>query len=263
MKIKVRVWGGLSFINALINGIGSVMAINLPLKIIIRENKEWDCDEVAREIFKASGVDGHYSVSIFSEIPIGMGLKSSSAYTVALALGAQKIKGHVDPENAVKVSAQVSKKMGISYTGAYDDAYASIYGGIVISDNRTGSLLKRREAPKKWAVTLGLKEGMSKKVNPESLKIFGDLGTLAVNYVENEKYFSASLLNSLIVASANGYPTEPVIAAVKKGAISGISGNGPAYFAISEGYNYKFKDMKNIFTRPANEQYSIAIISDV
>jgi len=263
MEIKVRVWGGISFVNALITGIGSVMAINLPLKIIIRESKEWDCDEVAREIFTASGVSGPYSVSTFSEIPVGMGLKSSSAYTVALALGAQKIKGYVDPEKAVKVSAEVSKKIGISYTGAYDDAYASIYGGIVISDNRTGSLLKRWEAPKKWAVTLGLKEGMSKKVNPEFLKVFSDLGTLAVNYVENEKYFSASLLNSLIVASANGYPIEPIIAAVKKGAISGISGNGPAYFAISEIYNYKFKDMKNIFTRPANEKYSIEVTGDV
>ncbi len=262
MKIRVRVWGGISFLNALICGKGSVMAINLPLEVEIKKSNEWDCDETAKEIFKALELDGHYSVSTFSKIPMGVGLKSSSAYTVAIALGAQAIKGHVDPEAAVKVSATVSKQMGISYTGAYDDAYAAVYGGIVISDNNSGTLLKRKDAPQKWLVTIGLKEGIKKTVNWKVMSSFAELGNIIVDYLEKEKYFSASMLNSLIVATANGYPLDPIITAAKLGFLTGISGNGPAYFTISEGSHYEFKEMKNVFTRPANDKYKIEVLSD-
>ena len=262
MKIKVRVWGGISFLNALISGVGSAMAVKLPLEVEIRKSAEWDCDDIAREIFKASGLDGRYSVLTFSKIPVGMGLKSSSAYTAALALGAQAIKGNVEPEIAVNVSAKVSKQMGISYTGAYDDAYAAVYGGIVISDNIKGSLLKRKEAPQNWLVTIGLKEGMKKTVNWKALRSFAELGKAVVEHLEKGDYYFASTLNSLIVASVNGYPSDPIVSAARAGFIAGISGNGPAYFAISEGLNYKFNGMKNIFTEPANEKYRIEVLSE-
>ncbi len=262
LPYDVRVWGGISFLNALISGKGSVMAVKIPLEVEIRSSNEWNCDDVAKEIFRASELDGPYSVLTLSKIPIGVGLKSSSAYTVALALGAQALKGHVDPEKAVRVSAEVSKEKGISYTGAYDDAYAAVYGGIVISDNRTGFLLTRREAPRRWLVTIGLKEGIKKTVNQKALSSFGELGSVVLDHLKKEKYYFASILNSLIVASANGYPTDPIVKAAKAGLIAGISGNGPAYFAISEGLNYKFKDMKNVFTSPANEKYSIEVLSD-
>ncbi|MGC8593117.1 MAG: shikimate kinase [Nitrososphaeria archaeon] len=262
MKIRVRVWGGVSFLNALISGFGSAMAVKLPLEVEIKKSMEWDCDDIAREIFKASGLEGRYSVSTFSKIPVGMGLKSSSAYTAAIAIGAQAIKGHVEPEIAVSVSAKVSKKMGISYTGAYDDAYAAVYGGIVISDNIKGSLLKRNEAPQNWLITIGLKEGAKKTVNWKALSSFSELGKVVLKHLEKGDYYFASTLNSLIVASASGYPADPIVNAAKAGLIAGISGNGPAYFAISEGSNYRFNGMKNIFTEPANEKYSVEVLSD-
>ncbi len=259
MKVKVRVWGGVSFINALIGMYGSAMAVKLPLILEVEESDRWLGDQIAKAIFEEIGLKGKFSVKVSSEIPQGVGLKSSSAYTASLAIAGLAFKGNVDVDEAVKVSAKVSKRLGLSFTGAYDDAYASVLGGIVLTDNSTGKLISRFEAPSAWKVTIAINEELKKTVNQGLLEKFKELTDLLIRYVKERNFWAAALLNSLIVSSSNGYPKDPFIKAASTGAIAGISGNGPAYFAIKEGEPYVFEGMKNIFSSPANEGYLLEV----
>ncbi|MGC8569038.1 MAG: shikimate kinase [Nitrososphaeria archaeon] len=260
MRVRARVWGGIGFLNALISGYGSAMAVRLPLTVELERSKDWDCDEVAKEIIRDVGLEGRYSVKVRSEVPVGVGLKSSSAYTSAIALAALRLKGEEDPFRAVRISAKVSRALGLSYTGAYDDAYASVLGGIVLTDNSNGRLISRISAPESWKVTIGYYEGSRKRVEREKLEAFRELGLLAKSMFESGRLMLASLTNSLIVAAANGYSADPFLRFSEEGLISGISGNGPAYFVIYEDGARTFEGMKNLTTSPANQPYEVTVL---
>jgi shikimate kinase len=83
-----------------------------------------------------------------SEVPMGSGLKSSSAAANAAvvatldALG-EEAKAEIGALDAIQIGVKAALDVGVSITGAFDDACASLLGGIVITDNKKMELINR------------------------------------------------------------------------------------------------------------------------
>ncbi|MEM0122874.1 MAG: shikimate kinase [Conexivisphaerales archaeon] len=263
--MKIRAWGGVSALNAIISGYGSTMAVSMPVDVTVEYSDKTEIiaadNQIIEEIMRLLGVT-RYRVSVESHIPIGMGLKSSSAVSSAVALALiSMVEGKYDVDMAVNVSAKASKNLKISVTGAYDDAYASLLGGIILTSNKEGRLITRIDAPNGLDAFIGIPGNLKKVVNVESLRSLESLGIELKGLIEGGKWAQAMTINGLLVASANGYDPSPAIEAVREGAIAaGISGNGPAYFCLVKhgtGAPKSFRNLKVIKSVPKNSGYEI------
>lgn len=217
--------------------------------------------KLVEEIMRLLGVN-RCRVEVDSHIPAGMGLKSSSAVSSAVALALiSLVEGKYDVDRAVKVSAEASRNLKISITGAHDDAYASLLGGIVLTSNVEGRLISRLAAPDDLSVFIGIPTNKKKTINIEALRSLKSVGAELKVLIEQGKWAQAMTINGLLVASANGYDPAPAIGAVREGAIAaGISGNGPAYFCLVRpemGVPRSFDGLKVIRSSPKNSGYEI------
>ncbi len=83
-----------------------------------------------------------------SNIPIARGLKSSSAAANATALATTAAIGKkLDDLEIVKIGVEAAFDAKVTVTGAFDDACASYFGGIVITDNLKREIIKQLPLP--------------------------------------------------------------------------------------------------------------------
>jgi len=166
-------WGAISFLNALFTGIGAAAAIDLRVTARVEiepavaspavlVTADEDCDtplaraalaSACRQFGGGTGYRAHLTVA--SEIPPSKGLKSSSAVSVAIGRAVGNGFGRTpSPESLARLSAVVSREVGLSATGAFDDAMASAGGGIVVTENAPETVLSRVSAPSDWSIVL-------------------------------------------------------------------------------------------------------------
>lgn len=156
--------GAITFVNALPTGIGSAAAITLPVEAEVDLEREHrgtalvvlpPNDTPLVRAALAAGVERFAAgrslsarVRIRSAIPAACGLKSSSAVSGAVLAAVARAAGEpAGPTLLARMSADLSQKIGLSATGAFDDAYAALAGGAVITDNRNRKVLWAGEAP--------------------------------------------------------------------------------------------------------------------
>src|SRR5207245_3407440 len=90
-----------------------------------------------------------------SNIPIAVGLKSSSAAANAVALAtASAIDEKTAAEALVGIGVDASIESGVSLTGAYDDSFASYHGGSVLTDNDHRKVKKILKIPRDFKVLI-------------------------------------------------------------------------------------------------------------
>jgi shikimate kinase len=85
----------------------------------------------------SDGISGGH-VRTESEVPMAAGLKSSSAAanaTVLAALDALGVADEVSREEACRLGVRAAREAGVTVTGAFDDASASMLGGVTVTDN--------------------------------------------------------------------------------------------------------------------------------
>ncbi|MEM0200307.1 MAG: shikimate kinase [Saccharolobus sp.] len=258
----MQAYGGVSIVNALPSWYGSSLAINLKVDVNIKEGKR----DLTRENTLISTIINYFkekysipdiTVDIKSEIPQKSGLKSSSAVSVALIHEIVKRYGIKDV-SPPKLSAILSLKAGVSYTGALDDAVASYCGGVSFTNNKYFQIIKTEDPPSDLVILLLARGGRQKEVNINKLKkykhVFEEIFRISIKDI-----ILGMKINGILIANILDYPIDPIETALKNGALaSGISGNGPSYFAVckegEEGKVYeslkKFGDV--IITKPVN-----------
>jgi shikimate kinase len=259
MKSKALTYGAISIINAIPIGKGSALSIDLKtiaeieifedpeerifVEIIDNPNENTSlAKEVVKEFLNKAEIRKHsVKVKTFSNIPIGVGLKSSSAASNAIALACSSALGlKLKDLEVVDIGVNASIKSGVSITGAFDDACASYFGGIVITDNYKREIIKMDKIYEKLKIVLYIpnKKFYTSQIDRKRIKAISKIVHEAYEIALSNKYWEALTINGLACASALGFDTKPIIDALESGALaSGLSGTGPAISAICEEEN--------------------------
>jgi len=195
-------------------------------------------ETTARRVFQRFRVDRRFGalVETRSNIPVAVGLKSSSAASNAVALASLKALGKKTSDiQTVRFGVEASLRAGVTLTGAYDDACACYFGGLVVTDNKHRRILKRFKPEGRLKVLIHVpnRKKYTSDVDPTSLKRVRSFVQVAHREALRGNYWNSLTLNGLVYSKAFGYDTTPVREALNAGAIAaGLSGKGPAVAAI-------------------------------
>ena len=252
MKGRALAYGAVSVVNAIPTGRGSAFGIDLKTEAEVKlsdgkgeievciAGEPTEDTSLAREV--VSTILGKETtkviravVQVSSEIPIGRGLKSSSSASNAIAMATIAAIGiEMDELATVNIGVDASLKTGVSVTGAFDDACACFFGGIVVTDNYTRKIW-RQEPVENLIVLIHVPEEKihTRTVDRNKLKSLGPLAEEAFNLSAKGEYWKAMSLNGQIIATSLGQSTQPSLNALAAGALAaGLSGTGPATAAV-------------------------------
>jgi shikimate kinase len=141
----------------------------------------------------------------------------------------------LDDVSVVKLGVDGALEAKVTITGAFDDACASFFGGVVITDNINRSIVKRFELTETPAVLFYVPAEKTYTVssNVKRMKSMASAVEVAYNEALKGNYWQALTLNGTIYSSALGYDSSPTLDALNSGAVAaGLSGTGPAITAI-------------------------------
>jgi shikimate kinase len=178
------------------------------------------------------GEGGH--VRTESDVPMASGLKSSSAAanaTVLATLSALGAGERMDREDACRLGVEAARDVGVTITGAFDDASASMLGGVTVTDNTEDEVLRRDEpdwdvlvyTPDEQAFSADADVGRCERVAP--------MADVVYELAMDGEYERAMLVNGFVFCAALDYPSEPIVEALP-GAAASLSGTGPSYTAV-------------------------------
>jgi shikimate kinase len=247
MKGEAICHGAATIVNAIALGKGAAFGIDLrtsaevelipdgEIEIVMEENENpllaIRCFENVLSLFAPNEYLGAV-IRTRSNIPISRGLKSSSAAANAIVLATLKaLEIELDPLEAVKIGTKSAVEAGVSVTGAFDDATASLLGGVVVTDNEREIILKRDSLPDDIKVLLHIPDFKIRKRNLplERIRSMAPIAKTALDLAMDGDYFWAMTLNGICFSAALGLDQELAIEAIYKGALAaGVSGTGPA-----------------------------------
>ena len=281
-KVRSTVHGAISIVNAIATGYGSALGISLKVRVEVELRKGNGIlfqpeggtpllrNIINRSLPKQITKNNLLVIKVDSQIPAGMGLKSSSAVSSATALACTALVGNdLDDKIILNLAVRASLDAGVTITGAYDDSTACYFGGIVVTNNYEYELIQREEAPADLYAVVFLPNN-NRYGNIRNLYLFSDLFMDAFNLAKTRQYWKAMKLNGLLTASALSGDYKPILTALQRGALSAsISGNGPSIAAVT--YKEHIDDITQIYdkyngvtlvSRANNNKASFEVIVD-
>ncbi|MFW6321650.1 MAG: shikimate kinase [Halohasta sp.] len=195
-----------------------------------------------------------------SDVPMAAGLKSSSAAanaTVLAALDALDVNvvdptgaselGGEGPEaatapaaddneitslDACRIGVEAARDVGVTITGAFDDAAASMLGGVVVTDNDADELLARET--REWDVLVWTppERAYSADADVERCGNIAEMADLVAELALDGRFGEAMTVNGLAYSAALGFSTEPAVEAMAHAEGVSLSGTGPSVVAV-------------------------------
>nr|WP_295000554.1 shikimate kinase [uncultured Methanobrevibacter sp.] len=255
MKKTVRSPGSATIINAIATGFGSAFGIGLDIKCYAKAiSYGIECSNdvgadtelmelCVKKVFNHYGVDqNEFGISLKTEslLPMASGLSSSSASSNAIVkVTSQIIAEEFDLKplkdlEVINLAIDASLDAGVTITGSFDDATASYFGGVVVTDNKNRKFIIK-EKMDDYPILIYMPNFHSKSgdSNVERMKVLAPLVETAYDFACKKDYFKAINLNGLIYASTLGFNSSIAIDALQSGALaSGLSGTGSAFTAV-------------------------------
>ena len=207
------------------------------------------CVELALAEYGSDGSPTGGRVRTESEVPMAAGLKSSSAAanaTVLATLDALDVPVIDDPSGpdgaggtpgverveACRLGVRAARDAGVTVTGAFDDASASMLGGVTVTNNSGDELLARDDVtwdvlvwtPDERAYTADADVSRCERVAPVADMVRD--AALAGDYAR------AMTVNGFAFCAALGFPAEPIVEALPDAAGASLSGTGPSFTAV-------------------------------
>ena len=177
------------------------------------------------------------------DIPLAAGLKSSSAAanaTVLATLDALEVAVGTGPDAALDrvtaalIGVKAAREVGVTVTGAYDDASASMLGGVTITDNDTDELRSHEPLDRSVLVWTPPERAYSADADVDRCKRIAPLAEVATELAMDGEYGRAMNVNGLAFCSALEFPTEPLLEALPEAEGVSLSGTGSSYVAIGD-----------------------------
>ncbi len=247
-------YGAVTIVNAMATGKGAAVGIKLWTRAkvtltsragLITERNLSDPKEkgglaeaTVKRVFRRFGYSKRLGaiVETQSNIPIAAGLKSSSAASNAIALACVKALGRKTEDiEVVKLGVEASLSAGVTLTGAFDDACACYFGGVVITDNLKRRILKRFKPGTRLRVLVHVPKQKlyTHDVDPAPLREIKPIIRVAFREALRGDYWNSLTLNGLAYSTAFGFNTTSTMTALNAGAVAaGLTGKGPAVVAI-------------------------------
>jgi len=251
---KAVAYGAVTVINAISCGLGAALGVGLRTEAsveltdqpgliegrILSDPQESTIliEKTVMRVLRHFGVEKEYGayVETRSNIPIARGLKSSSVAANAIALAVIAALGEeVDDVTVANLGVDAAMEAGVTITGAFDDASASYFGGLVITDNRERKILKRIEIEEHHPVLIYVppEKAYTAKSNVERMKLIANEVKALHKMAYLGDYWPAMTLNGIVYSAVLGYDAEVAIDALAAGALAaGLSGTGPAVAAV-------------------------------
>ncbi len=258
-RVRATVHGAISIVNALAICSGCALGISLRVtaEADLRAGEGIRCQTVNEKLIRNIVyntipteilAENSVYISVESEIPMGFGLKSSSAVSDAVALACSKlVKEDIEDYVVLDRAVLASLDAGVTITGAYDDSSACYFGGFVLTNNRTHEIIHHQEAPPNLFAIIFIPKA-ARRGNMSKVNSMSDLFGEAFKFATAGEYWKAMNLNGMLLSTSLSAEYEPVLKAIQGGALAAsISGNGPAIAAVSNEEN--IEDIKAAFAK--------------
>jgi shikimate kinase len=180
-----------------------------------------------------------------SDVPLAAGLKSSSAAANATVLATCDALGLAvgdDPDDpavdvtrlaACRLGVRAAREAGVTVTGAFDDATASMLGGVTVTDNDTDDL-RHREAVD-WDVLVWTPPGRAYSADADVARCeaVAPMADLVADLALDGRYGEAMTVNGLAFSAALGFDADPAVEAMPHATAVSLSGTGPSVVAVA------------------------------
>ena len=262
MEGRAAALGAGTILNALATGVGSAFAIDVETRATVE--LAGNHDDVAGEIAEAPEADTDLieecvslatarwgdgeggAVRTDSDVPLAAGLKSSSAAANATLLATCDALGLAvgdDPQDpaadvtrleACRLGVEAARNAGVTVTGAFDDATASMLGGVTVTNNGEDELRYRDERGWDVLVWTPPERAYSADADVERCKNVAPMAELVADLALDGEYANAMTVNGLAFSAALGFSAEPAVEAMPHVNGVSLSGTGPSVVAIAE-----------------------------
>ena len=262
-------YGAATIVNAIALGKGAALGVDLWTKaeVILTDDPKIIQSEIISDptedtsliektvarVFQYFDMEDRIGAKIktWSNIPIARGLKSSSAAANAVALATLKaLNKKIDDLSIISFGVDAAFEAGVTITGAFDDACASFFGDIVITDNSKRRLLKHTQVLEDATVLFFVpkQKAYTANANISRLQSVKSFVNVAFNEAMKGNYWNALSLNGFIYSSILGYDPDLALESLEAGALaSGLCGKGPAVTAVVT--TDKIDQVKSVFQR--------------
>jgi shikimate kinase len=246
--------GAATIINAMATGEGAAFGVDLWTKAQVELTDEPNVvkgeiasdptestlliERAAIRVLQHFNADTKFGAKITttSNIPIARGLKSSSVAANAVALATVAALGKsLDDLAVVNLGVAAAFDAKVTVTGAFDDACASYFGGVVVTDNTNRRLLLHESLPEGVSVLFHVpaKKAYSINADVNRLKTVAPLVKVAFREASAKNFWTALSLNGILYSSALGFDSSVALDALGAGAVAaGLCGKGPAVTAV-------------------------------
>jgi shikimate kinase len=233
-----------SVLNAIPTGIGCAFGVDMPVLVdaSIRskgiDQKKRDpliraCIEMVSRHASRSFDPSCIDVRVSSSIPRSMGLKSSSAVSNAVCLALNELLSlGMDRMECLNLAVDASIAAGVTVTGAFDDACASMFGRACVTDNVKRKIIADFEVPP-WLILVlipkGAKPRPKSSIDVHAFKKRKKEYLRAVELALDGDLVDAMRINGLLTAEVVGDDIELINKVIDAGALAGgTTGTGPA-----------------------------------
>lgn len=241
-------YGAISVMNAIPCGIGSTIGISLKtdavfepsdstiIELIDRPDTD---DTLVRECVERTlewiGEKTNYHLTVRTDIPPSMGLKSSSSVcnaVISAVLDHYRVRK--DRLEVVRLGVECAKECRVTITGAFDDACGCHLGGLVVTDNRDNRILLKKSVPRYDVIICIPDRTIPKnKVPVERYRGFSSEYEKMVPSIEKD-YLKVLTWNGKMVGSIIGDDLISKNALTLDVLAAGVTGTGPAVAIITE-----------------------------
>ncbi|ELZ71761.1 shikimate kinase [Haloferax sp. Atlit-10N] len=198
------------------------------------------CVELVVEAF-GDGEGG--TVETESDLPMAAGLKSSSAAANATVLATLSALGRsvgpgpdadISRLDACRMGVRAAREVGVTATGAFDDASASMVGGVVVTDNTEDELIVRDEVDWDVLVWTPPERAYSADADVSRCENVAPMADLVADLALEGRYAEAMTVNGLAFSAALDFPTDPAVEAMPIADGVSLSGTGPSVVAVGD-----------------------------